>query len=292
MSQPYGCVLIWFKKKWRKQGRKKPSASTTATGTDLSQLHTNNVIPSNWILLDIKSTVNVFKSASLLTYIRDKTVQSKHPLQCWCHQHIPSQWSPGVWTCMVPPTSHLQIDFMLLLTVVREWLNSTQGRWLNNCLSPVCLWILFLNCPRFLPGHHCGWYQDAFYSQTIWTSHKCTKTPKTIGRPSTCNFLSRVNSNFLPNCRITCQDTANAKTLFDPDVWFLKGKTSVNLENTLKFCNPRTQATWSPPYPTWLWAVISCLWTKCLSLSLYHVTSSLVQPRCYIAKKRSQLSKP
>ena len=52
------------------------------------------------------------------------------------------------------------------------------------------------------------------------------KIQRTIGRPSTRQFISIVNENLLPNCPIDQNDILAAENIFGPDIGALKGKTT------------------------------------------------------------------
>eukprot|EP00978_Attheya_sp_CCMP212_P042095 scaffold250959_cov49-Attheya_sp.AAC.1 len=51
------------------------------------------------------------------------------------------------------------------------------------------------------------------------------RVQKTIGRPSTRDYLRIVEKNLLPNCPVTREDIKIAEAIFGPDVGSLKGKT-------------------------------------------------------------------
>jgi len=46
---------------------------------------------------------------------------------------------------------------------------------------------------------------------------------KTIGRPSTQDFINIIEANLLHNCPVTKQDILLAEDKFDPDIGALKG---------------------------------------------------------------------
>jgi hypothetical protein len=64
-------------------------------------------------------------------------------------------------------------------------------------------------------------YSTKTYSQALLAR----KLQRIIGRPSTCQFVSILNNNQLPNSPVTYHDVMAAENIFGPDLGSLKGKT-------------------------------------------------------------------
>ena len=63
-------------------------------------------------------------------------------------------------------------------------------------------------------------YTAADYSR----AEKARRLQIIIGRPSVKDYLRIVNTNLLPNCPVTAQDSMAAEDIFGPDIGSLQGK--------------------------------------------------------------------
>jgi transposase InsO family protein len=73
-------------------------------------------------------------------------------------------------------------------------------------------------------------YTNRAYSRAILAR----KIQRTIGRPSTKQYISIVERNLLPNCPVTRDDIIAAEKIFGPDVGSLKGKTVRKTSDTVE----------------------------------------------------------
>ena len=68
--------------------------------------------------------------------------------------------------------------------------------------------------------------KQGYSSRDIARADLAKRVQEIIGRPSTIDFISIINNNSLPNCKVTVQDIKMAEDIYGPNLGSLKGKTT------------------------------------------------------------------
>jgi hypothetical protein len=198
--------------------------------------------PSNWILLNNQSTVDVFHNAKLLTNVRT----SDKNLDFHCNAGVATTNLignfPGYGTVWYHPKG---IANILSLSRMRErgyrvvYDSGAANQFIMHMSdgspprvfqqSPRGLFYMdMLNRDGTQPvalvttvASNKSRYTNRAYSCTV-LAHRLQRI---IGRPSILIFLRIVDDNLLPNCPITRKDILAAEYIFGPNVGSLKGKT-------------------------------------------------------------------
>jgi hypothetical protein len=212
-------------------------------------------IPETWILLDNQSTVDVFKTKSLLKNITntDRTMT----ISCNAGKVVTNQVGElsGYGTVWYQPTG---IANILSLARVREkgfkvLYNDQENQFQITKLDGTTH--IFQQSPRglyFLDTqdlHHGNTLLNVseettatnlegvalinivddnkakFSQRDYLNAVEARKIMHMIGRPSLQQFLHILDRNQLPNCPVTRRDALNAEAIFGTDVGSLKGKT-------------------------------------------------------------------
>ena len=214
------------------------------------QVDENGRLPKTWILLDNQSTVDVFHNRDLLTNIR--IGQATMDIHCNAGVASTNQVGdlPGYGTVWYHPEG---IANILSLSRVKEHgyhvtYDSQDGnrfvvhkpdgtlRIFNE--STRGLYFMDTNNSTVQSGNvmintvadNRSSYTNRAYSRAILAR----KIQRTIGRPSTKQYISIVERNLLPNCPVTRDDIIAAEKIFGPDVGSLKGKTVRKTSDTVE----------------------------------------------------------
>ena len=211
------------------------------------QIGLDGRVPKSWILLDNQSTVDVFYNADLLTNIR--TGAGSMTIHCnagaattdlvgelsgygtvWYHPdgiaNILSLARVKEQGYRVTYDSDGGNRFMIHKSdgSVRTFEESTRGLYYLDVAG---------QDPSYEQDPNQGMtlvntvaanranYTNRAYDRAVLAR----KIQKTIGRPSTAEYIQIVEKNLLPNCPITREDIVAAEKIFGPDVGILKGKT-------------------------------------------------------------------
>jgi hypothetical protein len=213
-------------------------------------------IPETWILLDNQSTVDVFKSKSLLKEIT--TTSKTMTIHCNAGKAVTSQVGElaGYGTVWYHPSG---IANILSLARVREkgfkvqyddknnifLITNSDGKTRTFQQSPRGLYYMDTATEtksettltalseydnRFVSNgmvlvNTVEENKSNFSQRDYLRAVQARKIMHTIGRPSLQQFLNILDRNHLPNCPVTRRDALNAEAIFGTDVGSLKGKT-------------------------------------------------------------------
>ena len=211
----------------------------TNAGATVLKCSTSSAVPKTWILLDNQSTVDVFHNSSLLKNIRE----ADSYMDIHCNAGVTSTNLigdlPGYGTVWYHPNG---IANILSLARVRErgykvTFDSQHGNSFH-VTKPDGTVRVFNQSDRGLyfmettaNGNQTTLVNTVADNQTRYNKRDYSqavlarKIQGLIGRPSTRQYMSIVDSNLLPNCPVNRKDINAAEDIFGPDIGNLKGKT-------------------------------------------------------------------
>ena len=199
----------------------------------------NEVIPSNWILLDTGSTINCFKDGQCLKNIR--SIDSSVTVHCNAGDRTSNLVGdfPGfpepVW-CMPDGIANI-----LSLAKVEEHYKVTYEERVFRVHKPdgsTRDFVRAANGLRYWDARNGIDQQDCALVTTVadkkanYTvnaykrAQLARKIHEMIGPPSLADFLRIIDDNLILNCPITREDVVAAEDLFGPSVRCLQGKTT------------------------------------------------------------------
>ena len=217
-------------------------------GFNLSQYenHFPDGIPENLILLDDCSTVSIFKTASLLTDIRE----SEEPL------YLESNGGGFQETNEVGDCGNLKevwynpesIANILALCQVRKVCRVTMdtasepamhvhkpnGEIITFREHESGLYVHDTNEANSISGNVVGYSylqtvaenKKGFTRRQVEQADAARSLHRHLGRPGTERLITAVQQNHVINCPVTADDVRRAETIYGKDVAFLKGKTT------------------------------------------------------------------
>jgi hypothetical protein len=196
-------------------------------------------IPSNWILLDSQSTIDVFQCGGLLENIqKSSTSMDIHSNSGMTTTNLMGDY-PGYGRVWYDPNGIANILSMSQMVArgYKVTYSSSDGNAFTVDDPNGNYYGTFKQSPQGLyymehpTRHKMSLITTVAEKRANYTERDYQKATlarelqKIIGRPSTRVFMKIVDKNLLPNCRITRRDIVTAENIFGPDVGSLKGKT-------------------------------------------------------------------
>ena len=213
----------------------------TGTGTGITLKNSESNIPSNWILLDNQSTIDIFHNKAFLKNIRPAARDIIVHTNAGTTRTKLVGDLPGYGVVYYEPKG---IANILSLARVKDRFQVTFDSSSGNTFvvtkpdgsrklfqqSQSGLYFFSARLPSH--GHtfvdvvetvagNKSKYSNEDYSRAL----KVRQLQQAVGRPSTQDLITILDSNLIKGCSLTARDVKNAEHIFGPDLGILKGKT-------------------------------------------------------------------